>query len=1174
MADGHGQQQEQRPRHQRCSHHRRDDRRAPDQGQRQAQAPKARRDNAAGRVAGLHIVDNAPCPMHPGARHTWGECWENARNCANNNKNRNNAQGAGGGQRRSRQQPQQRGEAQGHFVETINSTMEQEDVSELLEDLQKSPILLLWSKTKKNSSSLMSRLPVQPQQNPSLLSPLRPLLLRLTLQVGLLWCITPGPHNGVLSFVPPAQATQLLLHSQWGQCKPPSTHTVSRKKTPKLSAAPVKKAPPVAAPQPPPKDETPAPLETGNGEYLLPVFHFDPFGTAIAMQETHHLDLFSFTDSFLEQSLDPYGISMGSTMFPSTVLLQPIDEPIPSYQTIMTRSCTSSGSVLISTSANKELKWPEASWSKPSCTGKYGKVTMSQSGSTSYTKPVGITALMSYMPPQPCKRSKNTILRPTRTKATYGTTSKRMISVTPSRMSWTLSELEDVTMSIDCFTSTTKKVPCCHSGNATTNSILKRGPKRARTSSRRLSFHSKTPVSIATKSMQSSIISAKKPRTRSDSDPSKMNLRKLSTSTTCSRSTAQNAGPEPRLPNHTDQGPLAPPMMELPTEQQTACSSTRQRNLLTPNCQPLPCLTPLTESELQGLCASILTETFPEVCVTDAVALQWRDPNSKTFSPSSQLVPISLATVHQFSGVSSLTPLVVLFDCGSQLSFLKRSKVPKKCEISTIEQPVRDLTGTSHLTEEVTLTGITLTEFSTSKCINSSLCCLLLDEQQEDSTYDMILGLDFLCALGIDILCHQKQLRWDDATLAFQPRDMYKETHMNLHACTVKAFTYGNEEDDPEGLGYKSTQIMEAKYEAIDTDELAQLQKQLTLKQRTDLAHLFCKFPQLFDSKLCMYPHHQYHLDLQDSTKPVHSCPYGVLFTQWDAFKCELDHLVKIGILEHSGASQWASGTFSIPKKDGCVRWISDFCALNKCIKRKTYPLPHISEILSKRTGYAYFSKLDISMAYYTFELDDESKDLCTINTPYGLYRYRVLPLGISQSPDFCQETMEHILQGIMDADVYIDDIGCFGESWEQHLQVLEQVVIRLQDNGFSVNPCKCEWAVQETDFLGYWLTRNGLKPWRKKIDAILQLQHPCMVKDLRSFIGAVTYYCTMFPKRAHILALLTALTSQKSGMLLGLLNVSRFSTLSRRFCPRTCFFAIPTTTNHSMSILMLATSS
>ena len=198
--------------------------------------------------------------------------------------------------------------------------------------------------------------------------------------------------------------------------------------------------------------------------------------------------------------------------------------------------------------------------------------------------------------------------------------------------------------------------------------------------------------------------------------------------------------------------------------------------------------------------------------------------------------------MYQFSGVSSPTPLVVLFDCGSQLSFLKCSKVPKECAISTVEQPVCGLTSTSHLTEEVTLTGIMLPDFSASKHIDSSLRCLLLDEQQEDSTYDMILGLDFLCAVGINILFHQKQLKWDDATLAFQPRDTYKETHANIHARLIEAFAYGNEEDDPEGLAYKSTQIMEAKYEAIDTDELAQAQKQLMPQQRTDWHASFTSF--------------------------------------------------------------------------------------------------------------------------------------------------------------------------------------------------------------------------------------------------------------------------------------------------------------------------------------------
>ena len=64
------QHQGQQPRHRPRSHHNRDDRRTPAQGQRQAQAPEERQENAAGRATGLRIADNAPCPVHPGAGHT------------------------------------------------------------------------------------------------------------------------------------------------------------------------------------------------------------------------------------------------------------------------------------------------------------------------------------------------------------------------------------------------------------------------------------------------------------------------------------------------------------------------------------------------------------------------------------------------------------------------------------------------------------------------------------------------------------------------------------------------------------------------------------------------------------------------------------------------------------------------------------------------------------------------------------------------------------------------------------------------------------------------------------------------------------------------------------------------------------------------------------------------
>ena len=204
--------------------------------------------------------------------------------------------------------------------------------------------------------------------------------------------------------------------------------------------------------------------------------------------------------------------------------------------------------------------------------------------------------------------------------------------------------------------------------------------------------------------------------------------------------------------------------------------------------------------------------------------------------------------------------------------------------------------------------------------------------------------------------------------------------------------------------------------------------------------------------------------------------------------------------------------------------WISDFCALNKAIIRRNYPIPKIQEILSRCSGYKFIMKLDLSMQYYTFELDEASKDLCTIATPFGLYCYARLPMGVSTSPDMAQEIMEQVLSEIENTEVYLIDIAVFSSDFDSHIILLEKILQHLQDNGFLVNPLKCEWAVQETDFLGHWLMLTGIKPYHKKVNTIIQLEPPKNIKQLRSFLGMVTYYRNMWPCHSHILSPLTDL--------------------------------------------------
>ncbi len=273
----------------------------------------------------------------------------------------------------------------------------------------------------------------------------------------------------------------------------------------------------------------------------------------------------------------------------------------------------------------------------------------------------------------------------------------------------------------------------------------------------------------------------------------------------------------------------------------------------------------------------------------------------------------------------------------------------------------------------------------------------------------------------------------------------------------------------------------------------------------------------MFHGTLGVYPHKKVHIDIDPNAKPVHSRPYPIPWVDSKTFKKELDHLVRIGVLAAQQESEWVSPSLIIPKKDGRVCWISNLHQLNKVIRHKQYPLLIITDILHKRSGYKFFTKLDVSMQYYMFELDKESQDLCTIITPFGKYKYLRLPMGLKCSPDIAQAAMENVLSDINDTNIYIDDVGTFSNDQDHHVNLIATNLRRLRENGFTINPLKCEWAVKETDWLGYWLTPQGLKPWKKKIDAILHVDHACNTTVLCMFNGCINYYPVTCGRVVHI---------------------------------------------------------
>jgi hypothetical protein len=71
---------------------------------------------------------------------------------------------------------------------------------------------------------------------------------------------------------------------------------------------------------------------------------------------------------------------------------------------------------------------------------------------------------------------------------------------------------------------------------------------------------------------------------------------------------------------------------------------------------------------------------------------------------------------------------------------------------------------------------------------------------------------------------------------------------------------------------------------------------------------------------------------------------------------------------------------------------------------------------------------------------------------------------------------------------------------------MLSKILTRLQKMGFKINLRKSFFAVEQFEYLGYWVTREGIQPQKKKVDAILKTLPPRTKKQVRSFLGMINY--------------------------------------------------------------------
>ena len=207
--------------------------------------------------------------------------------------------------------------------------------------------------------------------------------------------------------------------------------------------------------------------------------------------------------------------------------------------------------------------------------------------------------------------------------------------------------------------------------------------------------------------------------------------------------------------------------------------------------------------------------------------------------------------------------------------------------------------------------------------------------------------------------------------------------------------------------------------------------------------------------------------------------------------------------------SPWSSNVVIVKKKDGSHRFCVDFRKLNLITKKDVYPLPRISEVLDTLGNAVYFSTMDLASGYWQVPLDKASQEKTAFTTKSGLFEFRVLPMGLVNAPPGFQRMMDVVLSGLQwkNCLVYLDDVIVFSSTFDRHLEHLKEVFDRFRREGLKLKPRKCDFAKTEVSYLGHIISRNGLKPDPKKLEAIKNYPVPRDVSELRSVMGLFSYY-------------------------------------------------------------------
>jgi hypothetical protein len=156
-------------------------------------------------------------------------------------------------------------------------------------------------------------------------------------------------------------------------------------------------------------------------------------------------------------------------------------------------------------------------------------------------------------------------------------------------------------------------------------------------------------------------------------------------------------------------------------------------------------------------------------------------------------------------------------------------------------------------------------------------------------------------------------------------------------------------------------------------------------------------------------------------------------------------------------------------------------------------PIPRVQELLDGLHGQEWFSTLDMAKAYHQGYVAEDFRKFTAFSTPWGIYEWIRVPMGISNAPPAFQRFINQTLHKLLDkvCVAYLDDILVFGSTFEEQLENLRKVLRRLQSKGIKLRADKCFLFKEEVRYLGRLVSKNGHRPDPKDNIALEKFRSP-----------------------------------------------------------------------------------